>query len=84
MWWIAWKWDVFYFGFISKAFKQYPDTLEEIDEMIHDEKARIECQYQSNPQVHVHAMELLSKHFIIMVPLLINDQHLLSAYSNSI
>lgn len=29
----------------------YPDTLEEIDEMIHDEKARIECQYQSNPQV---------------------------------
>ena len=40
------------FAFISKAFKQYPDTLEELDEMIHDEKARIECQYQSNPQVH--------------------------------
>ncbi|KAL9986165.1 hypothetical protein ACROYT_G000260 [Oculina patagonica] len=36
---------------LKEAFKQYPDTLEEIDEMIHDEKARIECQYQSNPQV---------------------------------
>jgi len=50
----------FYFGLILKAFQQYPDTLEEIDEMIHDEKARIECQYQSNPQVHVHAMVLLT------------------------
>jgi len=36
---------------LKEAFKQYPDTLEELDEMIHDEKARIECQYQSNPQV---------------------------------
>jgi len=36
---------------LKEAFQQYPDTLEEIDEMIHDEKARIECQYQSNPQV---------------------------------
>ncbi|XP_074631225.1 structural maintenance of chromosomes protein 5-like isoform X2 [Acropora palmata] len=34
-----------------EAFKLYPDTLEELDEMIHDEKARIECQYQSSPQV---------------------------------
>ena len=62
--WIAWKWDLFYFGLILKAFQQYPDTLEEIDEMIHDEKARIECQYQSNPQVHVHVMVLLTP-FII-------------------
>lgn len=46
------SWAFFIFGFIAKAFKLYPDTLEEIDEMIHDEKARIECQYQSNPQVH--------------------------------
>lgn len=36
---------------LREAFKLYPDTLEELDEMIHDEKARIECQYQSNPQV---------------------------------
>ncbi|PFX34941.1 Structural maintenance of chromosomes protein 5 [Stylophora pistillata] len=36
---------------LKEAFKLYPDTLEEIDEMIHDEKARIECQYHSNPQV---------------------------------
>ena len=56
MLWIAWKWDIFYIGLIFKAFQQYPDTLEEIDEMIHDEKARIECQYQSNPQVRAHAM----------------------------
>ena len=43
------SWAFFIFGFIPKAFKLYPDTLEEIDEMIHDEKARIECQYQSQP-----------------------------------
>lgn len=36
---------------LREAFKLYPDTVEELDEMIHDEKARIECQYQSNPQV---------------------------------
>ncbi|XP_067017127.1 structural maintenance of chromosomes protein 5-like [Acropora muricata] len=36
---------------LKEAFKLYPDTLEELDEMIHDEKARIECQYQSSPQV---------------------------------
>lgn len=36
---------------LKEAFRQYPDTLDEIDMMIHDEKARIECQYQSNPQV---------------------------------
>ena len=47
------KFDIFMFGVASKAFKQYSeaDTVEKIDEMIHDEKARIECQYQSNPQV---------------------------------
>ena len=50
----------FLFDLILKAFQQYPDTLEEIDEMIHDEKARIECQYQSNPQVNVLAMVLLT------------------------
>ena len=44
---------------IPKAFKLYPDTLEELDEMIHDEKARIECQYQSSPQVKTVTLLLL-------------------------
>ena len=44
---------------IPKAFKLYPDTLEELDEMIHDEKARIECQYQSSPQVKIIIVILL-------------------------
>jgi len=50
------KFDIFLFGVASKAFKQYSeaDTVEKIDEMIHDEKARIECQYQSNPQVSTY------------------------------
>ena len=37
--------------FILQLFKAYPNSVEEISEMIHNEKAKAECNYQTNPQV---------------------------------
>ena len=38
---------------ILQLFKAYPNSVEEITEMIHNEKAKAECNYQTNPQVMV-------------------------------
>lgn len=36
---------------ISQAFQTLPDSLDEIDSAIHDEQARLQCQYETNPEV---------------------------------
>ncbi|XP_031560445.1 structural maintenance of chromosomes protein 5-like [Actinia tenebrosa] len=36
---------------LRDAFKLYPDTLDEIDELIHEQSARAECNYQTDPGV---------------------------------
>ncbi|KAK3717890.1 hypothetical protein QZH41_014890, partial [Actinostola sp. cb2023] len=36
---------------LKEAFKLYPDNLDEIDEMIHEQRARAECNYQTDPGV---------------------------------
>ncbi|KXJ22629.1 structural maintenance of chromosomes protein 5 [Exaiptasia diaphana] len=36
---------------LKEAFKLYPDTLDEIDEMIHEQRARAECNHQTDPRV---------------------------------
>ena len=36
---------------IYQAFKSYPDTIDEMDEMIHSERARAECYFETDQQV---------------------------------
>lgn len=36
---------------LEEIFKTLPDTLEDIEALIHEEKARLNCQYETNPQV---------------------------------
>ncbi|XP_028416800.1 structural maintenance of chromosomes protein 5-like [Dendronephthya gigantea] len=35
----------------KELFKTYPNTVQEIEDMIHSEKAKADCNYQTNPQV---------------------------------
>ena len=36
---------------ILQLFKAYPNSVQEIEDMIHSEKAKADCNYQTNPQV---------------------------------
>lgn len=36
---------------LVQAFQQYPETLDEIDACIHEERARAECNIATNPEV---------------------------------
>ena len=47
---------IFSFHF-SQAFKQYPATIEEMDDLIHRERARAECYFETDQQVVVEYEE---------------------------
>ncbi|XP_046855168.1 structural maintenance of chromosomes protein 5-like [Xenia sp. Carnegie-2017] len=58
----------------KKMFSVYPDTVQEIEEMIHSEKAKADCNYQTNPQV-IEEYERRKKEIEELTQIIANNSH---------
>ena len=46
---------------IFQLFVAFPNSVQEIEDMIHSEKAKADCNYQTNPQVGIDVYKMFIK-----------------------